>query len=64
MRWLERNPTRAEVMGILFALILICISAFLLLRFPSINRATGFGEDWDCKSIPNSEPVCMKRLSR
>jgi hypothetical protein len=64
MRWPQWHPTRADVMGILFALVLICTSAFLLMWFSSANRATGFGSDWDCKSVPNGEPVCMKKTSR
>jgi len=64
MRWPQWYPTRADVMGILFALVLICISAFLLVRFPSVHQATGFGPDWDCKSVPNGEPVCMKKPGR
>jgi hypothetical protein len=64
MRWPQWYPTRADVVGILFALVLICISAFVLMRFPSVHQATGFDPDWDCKSVPNGEPVCMKKPGR
>jgi hypothetical protein len=61
LRW---HLTRADVLGILAAFVLICVCAIVLVRFPSIHQATGFGPNWDCKSIPNSEPVCMKKTGR
>jgi len=64
MRWPHWYPTRADILGILFALVVIGVSASLLMRFPSVHHATGFGPDWDCKSVPNSEPVCIKKTGR
>jgi hypothetical protein len=25
------------------------------------HEASGFGPDWDCKTFPNSEPVCIEK---
>jgi hypothetical protein len=63
MRWFSWQFTRTDVFGGLFAVILICVCAVILVRHPSLDQATGFGPDWECKSIPNSEPVCMKKIS-
>ena len=63
MRWLSWQFTRTDVFGGLFAVILICVCVVILVRHPSVHQATGFGPDWECKSIPNSEPVCMKKIS-
>jgi hypothetical protein len=38
MRWPQWYLTRADVLGILFALIVICISAFPLMWFPPFIR--------------------------
>jgi hypothetical protein len=52
-------------MGILFVLMLICIISFGF-WFPKSqpNPAAGFGPDWDCKSVPNGEPICIKKPGR
>lgn len=63
MSWFRWQFTRAEVLGGLFAVVLVCVCAVILVRHPAVDQATGFGPDWDCKSIPNSEPVCIKKLS-
>lgn len=63
MSWFRWQFTRSEVLGGLFAVVLVCVCAVILVRHPAVHQATGFGPDWDCKSIPNSEPVCIKKLS-
>jgi hypothetical protein len=37
---------------ILFALVAVCLFAFVVIRFPLFRQATGFGPDWDCKPMP------------
>ena len=51
-------------MGIVFALLLACAVVFVSVRFPFFHQATGFGPDWDCKVVPQGEPVCIKKLAR
>jgi hypothetical protein len=62
MRWPQRHLTRGDVMGILFVLVVVCIIS-LGFWFPKSlpNPASGFGPDWDCKSVPNGEPICIKK---
>ena len=64
MRWPQWYPTRADVMGILFVLVVTCLFAFLVMRFPNFHQDTGFGPDWECKSMPQGDPVCIKKPGR
>ena len=64
MRWFQWYPTRGDVMGILFVLVVTCLLAFVLMWFPNFHQrwpASGFGLDWDCKIVPNGEPICIKK---
>jgi hypothetical protein len=65
MRWPQWYPKRGDVVGILFVVMLICIISFSF-WFPKSqpNPAAGFGPDWDCKFVPNGEPVCIKKPGR
>ncbi|SIO61437.1 hypothetical protein SAMN05443247_08823 [Bradyrhizobium erythrophlei] len=64
MRWLQWYPTRADILGILFGLVVACLFPFVVVRFPYFHQATGFGPDWDCKVMPKGDPVCTKKPSR
>jgi hypothetical protein len=64
MRWPQWYPTRADIMGILFALVVACLLVFVTVRFPYFHHATGFGPDWDCKVMPKGDPVCIKKPIR
>jgi hypothetical protein len=64
MRWPQWYPTRADITGILFALLLAGLFAFVVARFPNFHRAGGFGPDWDCKVMPKGDPVCIKKPVR
>jgi len=64
MRWPHSRPTRADILGILFALLLVGLCAFIAVRIPLFGKPTGFGPDWDCQSMPKGDPVCTKRLDR
>jgi hypothetical protein len=64
MRWPHWYPTRADILGILFALIVVGLCAFVVVRFPLFRRATGFGPEWDCTVMPKGDPVCTKKLNR
>jgi hypothetical protein len=63
MRWPRWYPTRVDILTILFALIAMCLFAFVVIRFPLFNKATGFGPDWDCTPMPKGDPVCTKKPS-
>jgi len=64
MRWPRWYPTRADIVGIVFLLIVVCVFAFVVVRFPAFRQATGFGPNWDCKAMPRGDPVCTKKLDR
>jgi hypothetical protein len=50
----------AIVVGIaLVAALLVSITQFPMLGFHS---RLGFGPNWDCTSIPDSESVCVKKV--
>jgi hypothetical protein len=59
MRWPHWYPTRADILGILFVLVVICVFVFAVTG--SNHRATGFGPDWDCQVMPKGDPVCIKK---
>jgi len=64
MRWPHWHPTRADVLGILFALILVCLCGFVFVQYPLFRQPAGFGPDWNCQSMPEGDPVCIKKLGR
>jgi hypothetical protein len=52
------------VVGGLFVLAVLCLLLFIYIRFPGSVAATGFGTDWECKSVPQGEPICVKKIAR
>lgn len=62
-RWFHWYPTRADILNILFAIVAVFLFAFFVVRFPYFSRGTGFGPDWDCKSMAKGGPVCIKKPS-
>jgi len=64
MRWLNWYPTRSDILTILFVLVLVCLCAVILVRFPLFTQRNGFGPDWDCTVVPKGDPVCTKKLNR
>ena len=64
MRWPQWHLTRADIAGILFAFLIVLLSAIALVRFPDFHQATGFGPDWDCKVMPKGDPICTKKPGR
>ena len=65
MRWPQWYPTRADVVGVLLVLIIACLFAFSVIRFPNFQQPnTGFGPDWDCTFVPKGEPICIKKPGR
>jgi len=64
MRWRYWHPTRADIKTILFAVVLVCLCAFIAIRLPFFRQPAGFGPDWDCQPMPKGDPVCTKRLPR
>jgi hypothetical protein len=54
-------PTRADVIGIVFAVAVLCACAVAAILGPQLRTNAGFGPDWDCKIAPQSEPICIKK---
>ena len=63
MKWPHWYPTRADVIGVLFVVALLCVVAAAAVLGPQqrTNNA-GFGPNWECKAVPNSEPICIKKI--
>ncbi len=63
MKWPQWYPTRADVIGVLFVVALLGVVAVAAIKGPQqrTNNA-GFGPDWDCTAVPNSEPICIKKI--
>ena len=55
---------RGDVLGALFVVAVLCLLLFTYIRFPGFVAATGFGPDWDCNSVPQGEPICVKKVAR
>jgi len=65
MRFVPWYPKRGDVLGALFVLAVLCLLLFTYIRFPGFVAATtGFGPDWDCKSVPQGDPICVKKTAR
>ena len=64
MRLIPWYWKRGDVAGALFVLALLGLMLFTFIRFPGSTAATGFGPDWDCKSVPQGEPICVKKIAR
>jgi hypothetical protein len=62
MKWPWPLPRLAEVLGITFAIAIICVLAVLGISRQQTPNA-GFGPNWDCIQVPNGEPVCVKRIN-
>jgi hypothetical protein len=65
--WFWYTLGRGDVLGAAFVLVLLVALAFLAVAFPAGVRQTtnaGFGPEWDCKLVPQSEPICVKRIDR
>jgi hypothetical protein len=61
MKWRRWYPTRAEVMGVVLAAVLLfAVAVAAILGLPQRTNF-GFGPDWDCKAVPKGEPVCLKK---
>ncbi|MEH2550922.1 hypothetical protein V1283_007567 [Bradyrhizobium sp. AZCC 2262] len=64
MRFIPWYLTRGDVLGALFVLAVLGLLIFTHIRFPGFAAAPGFGPDWDCKSAPQGDPVCVKKIAR
>jgi hypothetical protein len=64
--WFWHTLGRGDVLGAAFVLVLLVVLAFLAVAFPTGVRRTnaGFGPEWECTLVPNSEPICVKRIDR
>jgi hypothetical protein len=66
MKWPQWYPTRADLLGIFFAAVVVCLFAFAMIRapYPRLGQTNaGFGPDWECTDLPQGGPVCIKKLS-
>jgi hypothetical protein len=62
MKWPHWYPTWADMIGILFVVALLGVVAAAAVMGPQQRTNSGFGPDWDCKVVPQSEPICIKKL--
>ena len=64
MKWPHWYPTCADIVGVLFVVALLGVVAAAAIMGPQqrTNNA-GFGPDSECKAVPQSEPICVKKLS-
>jgi hypothetical protein len=68
MRWLWRYwpwlpPSGAELVAIAIGIGLLAAVLLAMLKLPNFGSSShGFGPDWECTAVPNSEAVCVKRL--
>jgi hypothetical protein len=62
MKWPHWYPTWADRIGILFVVALLGVVAAAAVMGPQQRTNSGFGPDWDCKVVPQSEPICIKKL--
>jgi hypothetical protein len=61
MKWPQWYPTRADIFGGLFVVLLLCVCAVAAIIGPLQRTNAGFGSEWDCKVIPKSEPICVRK---
>jgi hypothetical protein len=67
MTWLRWYLARGDVLAILLCLALICVVAIGLIWFPQLQNSgsnAGFGPEWECKSVPQGDPICVKKPVR
>jgi hypothetical protein len=66
MRWPGWYPTRSEILGVLFAVVIIGICAVVMVHAPDIQQGAnaGFGPDWVCTPQAQGGPTCIKKPSR
>jgi hypothetical protein len=58
-------PTRGDVMGILFIVVLLGLISLGFSWFTNSKPNNyGFGPDWDCTLVPNGQPICVKKLGQ
>jgi hypothetical protein len=60
--------TRADILGVLFVVIVAVIAVFAMVTYPALFWQRGmrgdFGSDWDCQYVPKGGPVCVKKVPR
>jgi hypothetical protein len=65
MRWLQWNPDRAGIIGVVSLLVVIlAIFALVMIYFPNLQQQranAGFGPEWDCVVQAKGDPVCTRK---
>jgi hypothetical protein len=66
MKWPQWNASRADVLAVLFALVLIGIVAVVLTRPTDMQQRAnaGFGADWECTPQAKGGPTCIRKPGR
>lgn len=64
MIWSGPPPKRGDVMAALMLAglaVVLGLGWFLNWGKGDLTNNFGFGPEWDCKNVANSEPVCIKK---
>jgi hypothetical protein len=61
MKWPQWYPTCADIFAVVFAVMLLCVVAVAAILGPQQRRNAGFSPEWDCKVIPKSESICIRK---
>jgi hypothetical protein len=66
MKWRWLPPSKGDLAAIILAVLFASLAVFTLVRPPNYGRMWhhGFGPEWDCSYLPESEPVCIKKPAR
>jgi hypothetical protein len=63
MRWPWLPPSRGDLAAIALAVVIAIALVLGVVKVGGFRRISnwGFGPDWNCIGVPQSDPVCFKR---
>jgi len=63
--WPWPLPSRGEILAILVGVVFFVIVLVAMVKLPVPGRLAnpGFGQDWECTSVPYGEQVCIKKTA-
>jgi hypothetical protein len=67
MNWPWPYPTRRDIAGVAFAIVLLVVALYALIIGPELSRKTnyGFGPEWDCVNPGKLSALsCIKRPAK